>query len=60
MHSNLNPEISKFRQVDMLREAEHARLAALVRTTAEERPYRRLRLRRHVVALHTSRPVLGS
>ncbi len=60
MHPNLVQDIPRLRQADVLREAEHARLAALVRTTAEERPYRRLRMRRRAVALQTSRPALSS
>jgi hypothetical protein len=60
MHPNLLQDIARHRQADMLREAERARLAAAVSEAASERPYRRLRLRRRVIALPSIRPVLDS
>ncbi|HUP33266.1 MAG TPA: hypothetical protein VM184_09565 [Gaiellaceae bacterium] len=45
MHPTLMHEIARYRQADMLREAERARLAHLVSTASDE-PRRRFRLRR--------------
>jgi len=59
MHPYLMQDMARYRQADMLREAEQARLARLVRTAGEERPHRRLWLRRRSVALPTARPALG-
>jgi len=53
-------DIARYRQADMLREAERARLASLVSKTADERPHKGLRLRHRVLALRPLRPVLGS
>ncbi len=60
MHPTLMQDIARYRQADMLREAERARLASLVSETAVERPYKGLRLRHRVLALRPLRPVLGS
>ena len=56
MHPTLMYEIARYRQADMLREAERARLAHLA--TASDEPRRRFRLRRRTRA--SLRPVLGS
>ena len=45
MHPTLMHEIARYRQADMLREAERTRLAHLV-STARDEPRRRFRLRR--------------
>lgn len=58
MHPNLIQDIARYRQADMLREAERARLASLVSAAADERPHRRLRLRRRTIVLPSVRPVL--
>ena len=62
MHPNLMQDIARYRQADMLREAERARLAALVSEASEQRPHRRLRLRRRALQLplHSARPALDS
>jgi hypothetical protein len=60
MHPTLMQDIARYRQADMLREAERARLASLVSDAAAVRPHRRLRLRRRVLGLGTTRPILGS
>ncbi len=59
MHPILMQDIARYRQADMLREAEQARLARLVRAAGEERPHRRLWLRRRAVVLPTTRPAIG-
>ena len=59
MHPIVMQGIARYRQADMLREAEQARLARLVRAAGEERPHRRLWLRRRAVVLPTTRPALG-
>jgi hypothetical protein len=45
MHPTLMHEIARYRQADLLREAERARLAHLASTASDEPP-RRFRLRR--------------
>jgi hypothetical protein len=60
MHPNLMQDIARYRQADMLREADRARLAALVSEAGDQRPHRRLRLRRRVLAHHSARPALNS
>lgn len=45
MHPTLMHEIARYRQADLLREAERARLAHLASVDADE-PRRRFRLRR--------------
>jgi hypothetical protein len=60
MHPNSIQDIARYRQADMLREAERARLAALVSEAADQRPHRRLRLRRRAIALPTARPALDT
>jgi hypothetical protein len=56
MHPTLMQEIARYRQADMLREAERARLAHEV-SLASTRPRRRLRLPRLVFGL--GRPAFG-
>jgi len=57
MHPTLMYEIARYRQADLLREAERARLAHLASLDSDE-PRRRFRLRRRTrTAL---RPALGS
>jgi hypothetical protein len=58
MHPTLMHEIARYRQADMLREAERARLAHEVRM-ASDRPRRRFRLRRRSEAAVTGRPAFG-
>ena len=58
MHPTLMQEIARYRQADMLREAEHARLAHEV-SIASDRPRRRLRLPRFS-RVGQRRPVLGN
>jgi hypothetical protein len=58
MDPNFVANLAQYRQADMLREAERARLAALVSEAADQRPHRKLRLRRRVTALPTARPAL--
>jgi hypothetical protein len=55
-HPILMEEIARYRQADMLREAERARLAHEV-SLASPRPRRRLRLPR--LALGLGRPAFG-
>ena len=57
MHPTLLHEIANFRQADMLREAERARLAHAV-SLASDRPRRRFRLRRRHEAAVAGRPVV--
>ncbi len=54
MHPTLMHEIARYRQADLLREAEHARLARLA-SMAGDRPRRRFRLRTR----KSFRPALG-
>ena len=56
MHPVLMQEIARYRQADMLREAERARLAHEV-SLASDRPRRRLRLPRLVAGF--GRPAFG-
>jgi hypothetical protein len=56
MHPTLMYEIARYRQADMLREAERARLAHEV-SVASDTPKRRTRLRRR--ALPFFKPALG-
>ena len=56
MHPTLMHEIARYRQADMLREAERARLAHEV-SLAADRPRRRFRLRGRT--LPSFRPVFG-
>jgi hypothetical protein len=56
MHPTLMHEIARYRQADMLREAERARLAHLASLAADE-PRRRLRFGRRVRA--GFRPAFG-
>jgi len=56
----MTQDIARYRQTDMLPEAESARLASLVSEAADERPHKGLRLRRRVVALRPASPILGS
>jgi hypothetical protein len=58
MHPTLMQEIARYRQADMLREAERARLAHQV-SLASDRPRRRFRLPRFSTA-GQRRPALGS
>ena len=58
MHPDLRYDLARYRQADMLREAERARLAALVSEAADQRPHRKFPLRRRVIALRTTRPAL--
>jgi hypothetical protein len=57
MHPTLMQEIARYRQADLLREAERARLAHEV-SLASDRPRRRLRLPRFGTAGHR-RPAFG-
>lgn len=57
MHPHLMQEIARYRQADMLREAERARLAHQI-SLASDRPRRRLRLPRLRLA-GLGRPVFG-
>jgi hypothetical protein len=56
MHPTLMHEIARYRQADMLREAQRARLAHVASLAADE-PQRRLRLARRVRA--GFRPAFG-
>ena len=58
MHPTLMQDIARYRQVDMLREAEQARLAHQVSSASDEQPRRRFNLswRRHTAV---GRPALG-
>ena len=56
MHPTLMHEIARYRQVDMLREAERARLAHLA-SLASDKPRGRFRLRRR--SRSSLRPALG-
>ena len=59
MHPTLMQEIARYRQADMLREAERARLAHQV-SIASDRPRRRLRLRLPRIAFSGhGRPAFG-
>jgi len=61
MHPTLmTQDIARYRQTDMLREAESARLASLVSEAADERPHKGIRLRRRVLPLRPASPILGS
>ena len=60
MHPDLRYDLVRYRQADMLREAERARLAALVSEAADQRPHRKFQLRRRVIALRTTRAALDS
>jgi hypothetical protein len=57
MHPTLMQEIARYRQADMLREADRARLAHEV-SIASDRPRRRLRLPRFGFAGHRG-PAFG-
>ena len=59
MHPTLLHEIASYRQADMLREAERARLAHAV-SVASDPPPRRIRLRRRSEAAVAGRPLFGS
>ncbi|MDX6439703.1 MAG: hypothetical protein QOF45_2286 [Gaiellaceae bacterium] len=60
MHPTLMHEIARYRQADMLREAQRARLAHEFReAAAADRPRRRFWLRRRREAAATARPVFG-
>jgi hypothetical protein len=49
MHPTLMHEIARYRQADMLREAERARLAHEASQAADDTPRRRPRLRRRAL-----------
>jgi hypothetical protein len=57
MHPTLLQEIARYRQADLLREAERARIAHEV-SMASDRPRRRFRLPR-LATLGQRRPALG-
>ena len=57
MHPTLMHEIARYRQADLLREAEQARLAKLA-SLASDAPRRRFWLHRRIRA--SLRPALGS
>ena len=57
MHPTLMHEIARYRQADMLREAERARLAHEASLAADAAPQRRPRLRRR--ALPFFKPAVG-
>ena len=57
MHPTLMHEIARYRQADMLRDADRARLAHLASLASDE-PRRRFRFRRRTRA--ALRPALGS
>jgi hypothetical protein len=57
MHPHLMQEIAQYRQADMLREAERARLAHEISVNSD-RPRRRLRLPRFAT-VGFGRPALG-
>ncbi len=58
MHPTLMQDIARYRQVDMIREAERARLAHQVSADSDAQPRRRFNLswRRHTAA---GRPALS-
>lgn len=59
MHPTLMHEIARYRQADLLREAERARLAHEV-SMETDRPRRRFRLWRRSAAPVFPKPALGS
>jgi hypothetical protein len=58
MHPTLMHEIARYRQADMLREAQRARLAHEASLASDE-PRRRFRLRRKTQAPVLGRPALS-
>lgn len=53
-------DIARYRQADLLRELQRARLAVRISEAADERPHRRLNLRSRAVALPALQAVRGS
>jgi hypothetical protein len=58
MHPHTMNELARHHQAQMRQDAERARLAALVNEAADQRPHRKLRLRRRVTVFPTARPAL--